>query len=512
MCAMEKIIVLDFGGQYNQLIARRVRQFKVYSEILAFNHDLSVLSDPDVKGIIFTGGPNSVYAEGSPTIDKKIFEIGKPILGICYGAQLMAHLLGGEVGTAEKGEYGPVDLHINNKSDIFESVNKELSVFMSHRDQVNKLPEGFTRTASTDTCPNAAFSNEAKHLYAVQFHPEVTHTEQGLKMLENFVLGVCGAKQEWDSSYFVNKKIKEIKEKVGDHKVICALSGGVDSAVTAALLEKSLGDQVICYFIDHGLMRKNEGDEVEAVFGEKSRFKLHFNRLNKGDLFLGRLAGVNEPEKKRKIIGKTFIDCFGEALKDVANGAYLAQGTIYPDRVESGLGASATIKSHHNVGGLPKDLPFIGLVEPLDELFKDEVREVGYYLGLPASLVERQPFPGPGLATRIVGEVTPDKVRIVQEADYIFREEIAKSGIKPAQYFAALSNMKSVGVKGDERSYDYSVVLRAVDTDDFMTAKPTKIPYEVLTLVADRIVNEVRGVNRVLFDFTTKPPATIELE
>ena len=512
MCAMEKIIVLDFGGQYNQLIARRVRQFKVYSEILAFNHDLSVLSDPDVKGIIFTGGPNSVYEKGSPTIDKKVFELGKPILGICYGAQLMAHLLGGEVGTAAKGEYGPVGLHINNKSDIFESVKTELSVFMSHRDQVNKLPKGFTRTASTDTCPNAAFSNEAKHLYAVQFHPEVTHSEQGLKMLENFVLNVCGAKQEWDSSYFVNKKIKEIKEKVGDHKVICALSGGVDSAVTAALLEKALGDHVICYFIDHGLMRKNEGDEVEAVFGDKSRFDLKFNRLNKGDLFLGRLAGVNEPEQKRKIIGKTFIDCFGEALKDVANGAYLAQGTIYPDRVESGLGASATIKSHHNVGGLPKDLPFIGLVEPLDELFKDEVREVGYYLGLPESLVERQPFPGPGLATRIVGEVTPDKVRIVQEADYIFREEIAKSGIKPAQYFAALSNMKSVGVKGDERSYDYSVVLRAVDTDDFMTAKPTKIPYDVLTLVADRIVNEVRGVNRVLFDFTTKPPATIELE
>ncbi len=512
--AEDKVVVIDFGGQYNQLIARRVRQCHVYSEVLPYTIDIDTLKDESIKGIIFTGGPNSVYDEKSPHIDKRIFELGKPILGICYGAQLIAYELGGKVEHATKSEYGKTIVHKVTKGPLMNRVNDTTEVFMSHTDQVTKIPEGFELLCSSDNCRYSAFENVAKNIYATQFHPEVEHSVQGQRIIENFVLDICRCNPSWKPSSFIDMQVEKIREKVGDKKVICGLSGGVDSSVTAALISKAIGKNLYCVFVNHGLMRKNEAEEVERVFGNKERFELNFISVDASSLFFNKLKGLTDPEDKRKAIGHTFLEVFEEESNKIPEAEYLAQGTIYPDRIESGLGISAKIKSHHNVGGLPKNIKFKGLVEPLDFLFKDEVREVGRLLGLPSTIVDRQPFPGPGLGIRIIGEVTPDKVHIVQEADYIFREEIKKAGLDKniSQYFAALSNMRSVGVMGDSRTYDYAVVLRAVQTDDFMTAKPYPLPYDVLSVIVDRIVNEVKGVNRVVYDFTSKPPSTIELE
>jgi GMP synthase (glutamine-hydrolysing) len=511
---IRRIVVLDFGGQYNQLIARRVRQCHVYSEVLPYTTSLETLKDPDILGIIFTGGPNSVYDEKSPHIAKEVFALGKPILGICYGAQLIAYTLGGKVQPSLSREYGKTEISVIKESTIFEGVQKKTNVFMSHGDKVTKLPEGFFVTATSLHCENAAFENETGTIYGTQFHPEVEHSDEGQTMLENFVYKVAKAKPSWKSDSFIQDKIDAIKKQVGDSKVILGLSGGVDSSVTAALISRAIGKNLYCVFVNHGLLRKNEDKEVEEVFGPNGKFDLNFIPVDASDLFLEKLKGVIEPEQKRKIIGATFIQVFQDEQDKLTDAEFLAQGTIYPDRIESGLGISAKIKSHHNVGGLPKDIRFKGLVEPLKDLFKDEVREVGKKLGLPDELVNRQPFPGPGLGIRIIGDITREKVRIVQEADYIFREEIKKAGLDRniSQYFAALSNMKSVGVMGDSRTYDYAIVLRAVQTDDFMTAKPYPIPYDLLSVISDRIVNEVKGVNRVVYDFTSKPPSTIELE
>lgn len=506
----EKIVVVDFGGQYNQLIARRIRQMSVYSEVVPYTISLDELRKDDVKGIVFTGGPNSVYLESSPKIDKEIFRLGKPILGICYGAQLLAYELGGSVAKAQESEYGNTRLFVE-KSRLLRGVSPETDVFMSHTDYIDRIPEGAVLTSYTKRCPTGSFEDEKRKIYATQFHPEVEHTAEGQKILENFVLDICGCHQSFRKSSFIQDKIQEIREQIQNRKVLLALSGGVDSSVTAALLSKAIGKQLTCVFVNHGLLRKNEAEQVSSVF---SHYDLNFIPVDASELFLERLKGVTDPETKRKIIGKTFIDVFKEEKEKLGTIDYLAQGTIYPDRIESGLGISATIKSHHNVGGLPKDIGFQGLIEPLDHLFKDEVREVGRELGLPSELVDRQPFPGPGLAIRIVGEVTREKIRIVQDADFIFREEIRKHHLqdRTSQYFAALSNMRSVGVMGDFRTYDYAVVLRAVETDDFMTAKASDLPPSFLAFVASRIVNEVKGVNRVLFDYTSKPPSTIELE
>lgn len=509
-----KIVVLDFGGQYNQLIARRVRQCHVYSEVLPYTTNLDKLASDDIKGIIFTGGPNSVYLEESPHIDKRIFELGKPILGICYGAQLMAYTLGGKVSPCKTSEYGNTNITLHRDSVLFSGVHQQTTVFMSHTDKVTELPEGFVNTASSETCENASFENKEGTFFATQYHPEVEHSIEGQKMLENFVYEVCKCEPIWKSENFIQTKIDEIKQQVGDKKVILGLSGGVDSSVVAALVSKAIGKNLYCVFVNHGLLRKDEDKQVEAVFGKNGQFDLNFIPVDASKLFYEKLKGVSEPEKKRKIIGATFLDVFQKEQDKLSDADYLAQGTIYPDRIESGLGISATIKSHHNVGGLPKDIRFKGLVEPLKDLFKDEVRELGLLLGLPEELVYRQPFPGPGLGIRIIGEVTEEKIHIVQEADAIFREEVKKAGLerKISQYFAALSNMQSVGVMGDSRTYDYAIVLRAVTTDDFMTAKPFAFDYDFITRVSDRIVNEVKGVNRVVYDFTSKPPSTIELE
>ncbi|MBR3516719.1 MAG: glutamine-hydrolyzing GMP synthase [Lachnospiraceae bacterium] len=579
----EKIIVIDFGGQYNQLVARRVRECNVYCEIYSYKKDLAEIKAMNPKGIILTGGPNSVYEDGAPSATEELFNLGCPVLGLCYGAQLMTHVLGGKVERADNREYGKTRTLVNTKTALFDGVGfaldcnetfggaitedekscgkylkydsvtgpmfpeenaKVTQVWMSHNDYISKLAPGFTSIAYTANCPVAAAENTERNLYLIQYHPEVLHTLEGTKVLQNFVRNICGCSGTWKMDAFVESTVKAIKEKVGDGKVLLALSGGVDSSVAAGLLSRAIGKQLTCVFVDHGLLRKDEGDEVEAVFGPKGNFDLNFIRVNAQERYYGKLAGVTEPERKRKIIGEEFIRVFEEEAKKIGKVDFLAQGTIYPDVVESGLGGeSAVIKSHHNVGGLPDFVDFKEIIEPLRDLFKDEVRKAGLELGIPEHLVFRQPFPGPGLGIRIIGEVTAEKVRIVQEADYIYREEIAKAAEEwknehigerkasgstpdeifdrarnfnpswmPDQYYAALTNLQSVGVMGDERTYDYAVALRAVKTIDFMTAEAAQIPFDVLQKIMSRIINEVRGVNRVFYDLTSKPPGTIELE
>ena len=499
----EKVIVIDFGGQYNQLVARRVRECNVYCEIYSYKTDLEQIKAMNPKGIILTGGPNSCYEADSPTYQKELFELGIPVLGLCYGAQLMMHVLGGKVETPEVGEYGKTEVMLDQSCALFEGLAPKEICWMSHFDRIAKTAPGFRVVAHTADCPVAAAENAEKKLYAIQFHPEVLHTEHGAEMLYSFVRGVCGCAGTWRMDAFVENSIKEIREKVGDGKVLCALSGGVDSSVAAVMLSKAIGNQLTCVFVDQGLLRKDEGDEVEEVFGPNGAYDLNFIRVNAQERFYSKLAGVTEPEQKRKIIGEEFIRVFEEEAKKIGAVDFLVQGTIYPDVVESGLGGeSAVIKSHHNVGGLPDYVDFKEIIEPLRNLFKDEVRKAGLEMGIPEKLVFRQPFPGPGLGIRIIGEVTAEKVKIVQEADAIYREEIANAGLDKSigQYFAALTNMQSVGVMGDERTYDYAVALRAVNTIDFMTAESAEIPFDVLQKVMSRIINEVKGVNRVFYD------------
>ena len=512
MESKELILILDFGGQYNQLIARRVRECNVYSEVVPYNISLDKIKEKNPKGIIFTGGPSSVYGEDSPKCADGIFDLGIPILGICYGMQLMTHVLGGKVSHADTREYGETSVSIDNSSNIFKGFENTNIFLMSHTDYVETLPEGFKKIGYTSSCPNAAMENETKRFYGIQFHPEVNNSINGTKVIENFLYNVCKCSGDWKMSSFVEDSIKALKEKIGDKKALCALSGGVDSSVAAVLLSKAIGKNLTCIFVDHGLLRKNEGDEVEKIFTEN--YDLNFIRVDAKDRFLEKLKGVTDPEKKRKIIGEEFIRVFEAEAKKIGTVDFLVQGTIYPDVIESGLGKSAVIKSHHNVGGLPDYVDFKEIVEPLRNLFKDEVRKTGLELGIPENLVYRQPFPGPGLAIRIIGDITEDKLEILKDADSIFREEIAKAGLHKNinQYFAVLTNLKSVGVMGDERTYDYTVALRAVETTDFMTGIWSKIPYDVLEKVSSRIVNEVKHVNRVVYDITSKPPATIEWE
>ena len=507
----QKVLILDFGGQYNQLIARRVRECNVYCEVHPYDMPLEEIRTYNPIGIIFTGGPSSVYEEGAPRLSREIFELGIPILGICYGVQVMAYTLGGTVEPGKIREYGRKPVKFDTKCAIFDGLPEEAEALMSHNDTIYELPEGFQSAGVTDSCPVAAMFDEARHLYGMQFHPEVTLTENGTAMIRNFLYKVCGAVGDWNMKNFAESTIEAIRRKVGDGKVLLALSGGVDSSVVAALISRAVGKQLTCIFVDHGLMRKNEGDEIEAVFGDG---RVNFIRINAEDRFLARLAGVTDPERKRKIIGEEFIRIFEEEGKKIGSVDYLAQGTIYPDVIESGSGNSAVIKSHHNVGGLPDYVDFKEIIEPLRLLFKDEVRALGAELGLPENIVWRQPFPGPGLGIRVLGELTKEKLDLLRDADAIFREELHLAGLDREinQYFAVLTNMRSVGVMGDGRTYDYTIALRGVVTSDFMTAEWARIPYEVLDKVSRRIVNEVKHVNRIVYDITSKPPATIEWE
>lgn len=510
---MDKILVLDFGGQYNQLIARRVRSERVYAEIKSYDAITAAdIKAAGYKGVIFTGGPNSVSDENSPHFDAAVLSLGIPVLGICYGHQLMAYMAGGEIVSAMSGsEYGRTEVYAE-KCALFDDVPEKSVFWMSHTDYVKRVPEGFRVTAHTDSCPCAAMADEERKLYGVQFHPEVTHSEFGQTVIRNFIFKVCGCTADWNVGDFAESSIEKYRRELKGKKVLLALSGGVDSSVAAVLLHKAIGDGLTCVFVDHGLLRKDEGDYVESLF--KGKFGLNLIRVNARERFLEKLAGVTEPEKKRKIIGEEFIRVFEEQARRIGDIEVLAQGTIYPDVVESGKGKAATIKSHHNVGGLPENMLFSEIVEPLRMLFKDEVREIGLKLGLPENMVFRQPFPGPGLGVRVIGEITEEKLAILREADAIFREEMAKGGCEKLsnQYFAVITDCRSVGVMGDFRTYGYTVALRAVTTDDFMTAAWTRLPYEVLEAASSRITNEVKNVTRVVYDITSKPPATVEWE
>jgi GMP synthase (glutamine-hydrolysing) len=507
----ELILVADFGGQYNQLIARRVRDLNVYCEVVPFDKVLQKAEENKPKGIIFTGGPASVYAEGAPTLDKKIFELGIPTLGICYGAQLIAHLLGGKVKSPDFKEYGKIEFTVKETGALFKNIKGENICWMSHRDYIERLPAGFKITATTQMCPVAAMECADRKIYGLQFHPEVAHTPCGTDILHNFLYEICKVKGDWTMGSYLEEQLPLIKKTVGDRKVLCGLSGGVDSSVAAVMLHRAIGNNLICVFVDHGLLRKNEGDEVEKLF--KETYKMNFIRVNAGPRFLAKLKGIGDPEQKRKIIGAEFIAVFDEEAKKIGAVDFLLQGTIYPDVIESGSGHSAVIKSHHNVGGLPKNMK-LKLLEPLRPLFKDEVRRLGEELEIPRELVWRQPFPGPGLAVRCLGEITEDKLKIVRESDAILRQEIAKHKLEYIiwQYFTFLPNIRSVGVMGDERTYFHTVGIRAVTSTDAMTADWARIPYEILEKISSRIVSEVEGVNRVIYDITSKPPATIEWE